>query len=147
MVISAPRAVPVHLTLVVSRDCSKCPRTDVKESYRDDQQTEELACRSEAVSHAGEHSVILVGNPDHWTECALLEEGIHLLPSVSTPTYCQKETLKLIYTGFFTNKTSHKALLHRTLPPWACGSLQLRLLSLGSRPPGTPSSLVATSGS
>lgn len=54
--ISAPRAVPVHLTLVLSRDCSKCPRTDVKESYRDDQQTEELACRSEAVSHATEHS-------------------------------------------------------------------------------------------
>lgn len=51
-------------------------------------------------------TVTLVGNPDHWTECALLEEGIHLLPYVSTPTYCQKETLKLIYTGFFISQSS-----------------------------------------
>lgn len=45
------------------------------------EQTEEPAWRLEAVPLASEHSVTL-GNPAHWTECALLEQGLHTLPSV-----------------------------------------------------------------
>lgn len=65
----------------IVHDRSKCPRTELKESYRADGADRGPACRSEAVPRP----VRLAGNPAHWTECALLEQGIPPLSLPSSP--------------------------------------------------------------